>query len=84
MLHGKNFDFFACISLLKNSPFPFSFSAQLATVTHKLKAAQDAAASGSTEHPQVPCPKTIKNLQEAMGLKDDGQKYRLFRVNLFF
>jgi hypothetical protein len=38
MLCGKYFDFFACILLLKNYPFPFSFSAQLAAVTHELKA----------------------------------------------
>jgi hypothetical protein len=87
MLRGKYFDPFACILLLKNFPFPFSFSAQLAVVTHELKAAQEAAASrysGYTEHPQVPRPKTIKNLQEAMGLKDDSEKYCLFRVSPFF
>jgi hypothetical protein len=84
MLCGKYFDFFACILLLKNSPFPFSFLAQLAVVTRELKAAQEAAASRSTEHPQVPRLKTIKNLQEAMGLKDDSGKYRLFCISPFF
>jgi hypothetical protein len=51
----------------------------------KLQAAEEASAGHSVEeHPRVKCPKNIKSIRAAMGLTDDPETYRAFRVSFYF
>jgi hypothetical protein len=52
----------------------------------QLRAAQDITAGGSGADTSIRffCPKNLGNLQEAIGLANDGHTYRKFCVSFFF
>lgn len=68
----------------KNDFFIF-YLVQLAVKTHELKEAQDAAAAGRfrscRDYPHIQRPTRIGNLQVAMGLEGNDDKYRSFCVS---
>ena len=73
---------------MSKTDFFFIIIVQLAVKTHKLKEAQDAAATlqfhSCGDHPHVQCPSRIGNLQVAMGLEGDDAKYHYFCVSFSF
>jgi hypothetical protein len=58
----------------------YFFSAQLAAVNEELRLAREAPADRTPA--QIARPREVKNLQAAMGLKNDRGKYQTFKVSV--